>query len=178
MKTLVIGLGNPLVTDDSVGLRVVAALKPLLADHTDVEVAEDHWGGLRLMERMIGFDRAIVVDAIQTGSAPGTIHLLTPDGIATQRSASAHDVNLPTALEFGRRAGAHLPDNRQIQLVGIEAEDTLTFGERCTPAVQAAIPQAVEAVLRVLSEVCAQGTEPVTAAVANLPRSVREQRGG
>jgi hydrogenase maturation protease len=152
MKTLVIGLGNPLVTDDSVGLRVVAELQPLLADRTDVEVAEDHWGGLRLMERMIGFDRAIVVDAIQTGAPPGTIHLLTPDGIATQRSASAHDVNLPTALEFGRRAGAHLPDNRQIRLVGIEAQDTLTFGERCTPAVQAAIPQAVEAVLKVLSD--------------------------
>jgi hydrogenase maturation protease len=152
MKTLVIGLGNPLVSDDSVGLRVVAELQPLLADRTDVEVAEDHWGGLRLMERMIGFDRAIVVDAIQTGAPPGTIHLLTPDGVATQRSASAHDVNLPTALEFGRRAGAHLPDNRQIRLVGIEALDTLTFGERCTPAVQAAIPQAVAAVLKVLSD--------------------------
>ena len=60
MKTLIIGLGNPLVTDDSVGLRVVERLRPLLADRPDVEVAEDYWGGLRLMERMIGFDRAIV----------------------------------------------------------------------------------------------------------------------
>jgi hydrogenase maturation protease len=151
-KTLVIGLGNPLVTDDSVGLRVVEQLKPLLADRCDVEVSEDHWGGLRLMERMIGFDRAIVVDAIQTGAPPGTIHLLTPEGIATQRSASAHDVNLPTALEFGRRAGARLPENSRIQLVGIEAADTLTFGEQCTPAVQAAIPRAVAAVLKALAE--------------------------
>ena len=74
-----------------------------------MDVSEDYWGGLRLMERMIGFDAAIVVDAIQTGAAPGTIHLLTPDGIPTQRSASAHDVNLSTALEFGRRAGANCP---------------------------------------------------------------------
>ena len=66
MKTLILGLGNPLVTDDSVGLRVIEQLKPLLADRADVEVSEDYWGGLRLMERMIGFDRAIVVDAIQT----------------------------------------------------------------------------------------------------------------
>ena len=66
-KTLILGLGNPLVTDDSVGLRVVERLKPLLAEQGDVEVSEDYWGGLRLMERMIGFDRAIVVDAIQTG---------------------------------------------------------------------------------------------------------------
>ncbi len=106
VKTLILGLGNPLITDDSVGLRVVERLKPLLADRGDVEVSEDYWGGLRLMERMIGFDRAIVVDAIQTGATPGAIHRLAPDGLPTQRSASAHDVNLATALEFGRRAGA------------------------------------------------------------------------
>ena len=68
MKTLILGLGNPLVTDDSVGLRVAEQLKPLLADRPEVEVAEDYWGGLRLMERMIGFDRAIVIDAICTGA--------------------------------------------------------------------------------------------------------------
>jgi hydrogenase maturation protease len=150
MKTLVLGLGNPLITDDSVGLRVVEALRPLLADRADLEVSEDHWGGLRLMERMIGFDRAIVVDAIQTGAPPGTIHQLTPDGIPTQRSASAHDVNLSTALELGRRAEAHLPKNSDIYLVGIEAQDILTFGEQCTPAVKAAIAPAVESVLKLL----------------------------
>ena len=82
------------------------------------------------MERMIGFDRAIVVDAIQTGAPPGTIHLLAADGIPTQRIASAHDVNLSTALEFGRQAGARLPENGHIRLVAIEAEDVLTFGEQ------------------------------------------------
>ena len=151
MKTLILGLGNPLITDDSVGLRVVERLKPLLADRADVEVSEDYWGGLRLMERMIGFDRAIVVDAIQTGSPPGTIHRLAPDGIPTQRSASAHDVNLATALEFGRRAGVCLPPNDRIELVGIEAADTLTFSEECTPSVRAAIPTAVKIVLDILA---------------------------
>jgi hydrogenase maturation protease len=159
MNILIIGLGNPLITDDSVGLKVVERLKPLLADRSDVEVSEDYWGGLRLMERMIGFDRAIVVDAIQTGAPPGTIHQLTPDGIATQRSASAHDVNLSTALEFGRQAGAHLPENRDIILVGIEAEDILQFGERCTPAVEAAIPEAVDIVLKKLDT--RSGGEPL-----------------
>lgn len=152
MKTLILGLGNPLVTDDTVGLKVVERLKPLLAHRTDVEVSEDHWGGLRLMERLIGFGQAIVVDAIQTGAPPGTIHLLTPDGIATQRSASAHDVNLSTALEFGRQAGACLPNNTRIRLIGIEAQDTLTFSEQCTPAVEAAIPDAIKAVLEALSQ--------------------------
>jgi hydrogenase maturation protease len=152
MKTLILGLGNPLITDDSIGLRVIEELKSPLADRSDVEVSEDYWGGLRLMERMIGFDRAIVVDAIQTGAPPGTIHRLTPDGIPTQRSASAHDMNLATALEFGRQAGMLLPANEGIRLVGIEAEDILTFSEQCTPAVQAAIPRAVEVVLEVLAD--------------------------
>ena len=150
MRNLVLGLGNPLVTDDSVGLRVAAELKSLLAGRTDVEVDEDYWGGLRLMERMVGFDRAIIIDAIITGAPPGTIHHLTPDSIPTQRSASAHDVNLPTALAFGRQAGLQLPNNEDIFLIGIEAEDIVNFGEECTPAVQAAISGAVEAVLQTL----------------------------
>jgi hydrogenase maturation protease len=152
MKILVLGLGNSVVSDDSVGLCVAKALKPLLADRPDVVVSEDYWGGLRLMERMVGFDRAIVIDAIRSGAPPGTIHCLTPEGIATQRSASAHDVNLPTALEFGRRADMPLPKNEHILLVGIEAEDILTFGQRCTPAVEASIPAAIKTVIEAVEE--------------------------
>lgn len=149
-KTLVIGLGNPLVSDDSVGLRVVEQLKPLLAGRPEVEVSEDYWGGLRLMERMIGYRRAIVVDAICTGAAPGTIHHLTTASIATQKSSSAHDVSLPTALAFGRHAGAQLPADEDVRLIGIEAEDLINFSEQCTPAVAAAIPRAVREVIQVL----------------------------
>ncbi len=150
MKTLILGLGNPLVTDDSVGLRVASELKSLLESRGDVDVDEDYWGGLRLMERMAGYGRAVVIDAIQTGTAPGTIHELTVDSLPTQRSASAHDVNLPTALALGRQAGVELPADEAILLVGIEAEDILTFGEQCTPAVEAAIPAAVRRVLEAL----------------------------
>ena len=159
MKTLVIGLGNPIVSDDSVGLRVASEVRDLLADRDGagrkgidcgVEVAEDYWGGLRLMERMIGFDRAIVVDAIRTDSPPGTIRLLKPDDIPTRKSNSAHDLTLPVALKLGRETGAHLPRNEDILLIGIEAEDVLTFSEQCTPAVAAAIPRAVEEVMTAL----------------------------
>jgi len=152
MKILVLGLGNPLVTDDSVGLRVAERLELLLADRADVEVSQDYWGGLRLMERMVGFDRAIVIDAICTGAPPGTIHRLTPSSIPTQRSASSHDVNLPTALALGRSAGLQLPRDEEILLVGIEADDILSFGERCTPAVEEAIAPAVEEALGALAK--------------------------
>lgn len=152
MKTLIIGLGNPLISDDSVGLRVAEILRQRLADRPDIEVGEDYWGGLRLMERMIGYDRAIVVDAICTNTTPGTIHRLCPTDIPTQKSNSAHDLTLRMALEVGRKADAHLPKDENIRLVGIEAEDVLTFCENCTPAVEAAIPQAVEVVLEELQE--------------------------
>lgn len=157
MKTLVLGLGNPLVSDDSVGLRVVARLKTLLADRPEVTVDEDHWGGLRLMEHMVGFERAIVIDAICTGAPAGTIHRLGTGDLATQRSASAHDVNLPTALAFGRQSGASLPADDQILLVGIEAVDILTFGDQLTPAVEQALPRAVEVVLAALAAFPAMG---------------------
>jgi hydrogenase maturation protease len=150
MPTLVIGLGNPVLCDDSVGLRVADELRARLVDRPDIEVTEDGRGGLRLMERMVGYQRVVVIDAIVTGAPPGTIHRLTPGDIPTQRSASAHDVNLPTALEFGRQAGLQLPANEQILLVGIEAVDILNFGETCTPAVAASIPRAVDEVLALL----------------------------
>ena len=160
MKILVLGLGNPLVCDDSVGLRVASRLAARLADRPEIDVSEDHWGGLRLMERMVGYDRVIVIDAICTGAPPGTLHRLNPASIPTQKSASAHDVNLPTALAFGRQGGLRLPRDEDIQLVGIEAEDVLTFCERCTPAVEAAIEPAVAEVLRMLAGEFPRSTDP------------------
>lgn len=139
-----------MVRDDSVGLRVAAELKKILVDWPGVEVDEDYWGGLRLMERLAGYDRAVVIDAIQTGAPPGTIHHLTLHALPTQRSASAHDVTLPTAMAFGRYAGLALPADDQVLLVGIEVEDILTFDEECTPAVRAAIPEAVHCVCELL----------------------------
>ncbi|HEY47618.1 MAG TPA: hydrogenase maturation protease [Anaerolineae bacterium] len=150
MRTLILGLGNPLLRDDSIGLRVVQELRGRLGDNPDIEVCEDYWGGLRLMERMIGFDRAIIIDAIRTDADPGTIHMLSPNDIPTQRSASAHDVNLPTALELGRQAGAQLPPPSEILIVGVEAADVQTFDETLSPELETALPLAVEAVLSAL----------------------------
>ena len=151
MKTLILGLGNPILRDDSIGLRVAQEVERLIPASPDIEVGLDYWGGLRLMERMIGFDRAIVIDAICTGAAAGTIHLLNADDIPTQRSASAHDVNLSTALKLGYQAGAHLPLMKDIQLIGVEAADVQTFDETLSPEVEAALPVAVAAVLSALS---------------------------
>lgn len=156
MKTLLIGLGNPILTDDGVGVKVAYAVKEALASagRNDITVAEASVGGLALMEIMVGYQRVILVDAIQTPSGqPGTIHRLTLDDIVsaapTQHSASAHDMNLPTALELGRRLGLSLP--RVVEIFAIEAEDVVTFCETCTHAVDAAISAATELILQSLA---------------------------
>jgi len=152
MKTLVLGLGNPLLSDDAIGLLVARKIRARLGDRPDVDVDEEYHGGLRLMERMVGYDKGIIVDAICTGDDPGKIHRLRGDTLPTQHSASAHDMSLQTALAFGREEGADLPDTEDILFFGIEAADVSTFSECCTPEVEAAIPRAVEAVISALEE--------------------------
>jgi len=150
MRTLVLGLGNPILRDDSVGLRVARQVAGALGECEGTEVAEDYHGGLRLMERLIGYDRAVIVDAICSGAPVGSLIHLGVNDRPTQRSASAHDVDLPTALSLGRRVGAHLPPSEQITILAIEAEDVVSFGETLTPEVESAIPLATQAVLQLL----------------------------
>ncbi len=102
MKTLILGLGNPILGDDSAGLKVAEIVRQRVALDPSLEVSEDYWGGLRLMERMIGYDQVIIVDAICTGAhPPGTVLHLDSNDIATQHTSSTHDINLPTALPVG-----------------------------------------------------------------------------
>lgn len=146
MKTLVLGLGNPVLTDDGVGWHVTRALRARRNLEADLQIEECCRGGLALMERMIGYDRVVVVDAMRLGVLPGSVRRLGVADLPTQHSASTHDVSLQTALAVGRAAGADLPADHRVLLVGIEADDTETFGETCTPLVAAAVEQAVATV--------------------------------
>ncbi|HLE16113.1 MAG TPA: hydrogenase maturation protease, partial [Anaerolineales bacterium] len=98
-KTLVLGLGNPILTDDGIGVLVVEALRSRLPPDTPVDLAEVSVGGLTLMENMIGYDRVILIDAYQPPNPrkPGAIHRLTLEELQsispTQHSASPHDAN-------------------------------------------------------------------------------------
>ena len=148
MKTLVVGLGNPILTDDGVGIYVVRAVAAQ-CQRDGVVFAEASVGGLRLLDTIIGYERVILVDAIQTRDGkPGDIHHLHPNALrASLHSGSTHDLSLPGALALGRGMGLMLPDDDSLIIIAIEANDVLTFGEGCTSAVAAAIPRAVEAVL-------------------------------
>jgi hydrogenase maturation protease len=145
MKTLVLGLGNPLLGDDAIGLRVVEAVRERLSARNDVDVLEEEAGGIRLMERLSGYDRAILVDAIVGDGVPGAIRLLGPDEVPTQRTAIAHGIDLPSALALGRSLGLPMP--AAVRVVAIEAVSVLEFRHDMTPAVAAAVEPAVAAVL-------------------------------
>ncbi len=147
-KTLILGLGNPILTDDGVGIHVVRAAAAHVQPDGPV-LAEASVGGLRLLDTLAGYERVILVDAIQTpGGQPGDLYLLHPNDLrASLHSGSTHDLSLPGALALGRQLGLVLPTDEALTIVAVETEDVLTFGESCTPAVEAAIPRAVEMVL-------------------------------
>ncbi len=151
MKTLVIGLGNPILGDDGVGWWVAEAVQRL---RPSLEVDCLALGGLRLMERLIGYNRVIVVDAMQTGNEPiGTVTvcpLADLLDLSAGHTTAVHDTSLQTALELGRQMGAELP--KEIMVVAIEAEQVYEFSEELTPAVADAVGVAVTAVLQLLPE--------------------------
>ncbi|MCP4166681.1 MAG: hydrogenase maturation protease [Chloroflexi bacterium] len=182
MKTLIIGLGNPILTDDGVGVKVAYALQKAIrlqgtppfeenrrrvemhhlndtgVRHTHnetIDITEASVGGLRLMEMMVGYDKAIIIDALKhADTLPGEIHRLSlPDLEAispTQHSASAHDTSLVTALATGRRMGMHLP--QEVVIYGIGVENIEEFGDQPTAAVQQAIPTVTAAILNELDD--------------------------
>ncbi len=147
MKTLVLGLGNPILSDDAVGIRVVEELEGKV-DQKEVTLVETTVAGLGLLDFLTGHDRAIIIDAIQTvGGQAGRIYRLDPEALDfTRHSASPHDVNLATALELGKRLGLSLP--QQIIIFAIEVADASTFSEECTPEVRRAIPACVEMIIQ------------------------------
>jgi hydrogenase maturation protease len=150
VETVVIGLGNPVLTDDGVGLRVVQHLARRLRGVPGIQVRELYSGGIRLMEAMAGFDQAVIVDAIVTeGGRPGTVYSpAVHDLFETRNTHSTHDGSLAVALEFGRLAGLRLPS--KIRIWAIEARDVTSFSEQLTGDVERAVPVVINGVMRFL----------------------------
>jgi hydrogenase maturation protease len=145
MKTLVIGLGNPILGDDAVGCRVAEKVETqLAAEHIDnVEVEQFYRGGIALMERLIGYDRALIIDSIQgMGIEPGTIVQITVDDLPTLTADSPHDTSLKAALELGRQLDAKLPDT--VDILAMEIKSSLEFSEKLSPVVEASLEQMVQ----------------------------------
>jgi hydrogenase maturation protease len=144
-RTVIIGLGNTVLRDDGAGVYAARLLGERLRG-SGIDVIEAELAGLDIIEKLRGYERAVIIDTIQLGGErPGTIFRITPEDVpTTPRLASFHDVDLVTALALGRRLGFSMPD--EVVIFAVQAEDVLTLGEGCLPAVAAAIPALVEEV--------------------------------
>ena len=150
MKTLVLGLGNPILSDDAVGIRVAQEVGKQIND-PQVTVAEISEAGLRLLDSVVGHDEVIIIDAVQTekGQA-GQIYRMEPEDFSlTKHFSSPHQINLTTALELGKMLDLAMP--QKITIFAVEAKDITTFSEKCTPEVEQAIPELVRMVLQELN---------------------------
>jgi len=144
MKTLVLGIGNPILQNDSVGLRVADELEKTIV-HPDVDIDTAYTGGLNLVDCMRGFEKVILIDAVKDEQAVGTVSRFTLASLPMGHSNNLHDCSLQEALQFSKALGDSLP--REVVIIGVSIPMPEEFGEDLCPAAQEAIPRAVAMVL-------------------------------
>jgi hydrogenase maturation protease len=137
MKTLVLGIGNPILTDDGVGIRVAQFIKEA---NPDLEVEETSEAGTALLEVMSGYEKVVIIDSIKMGQGEiGEVYRLELGDLGHPRYfASSHGIDIPTAVELGKISGFDIPEC--IVVYAIEVKDNSNFGETCTPDIEEKIP--------------------------------------
>ncbi|HUH98443.1 MAG TPA: hydrogenase maturation protease [Anaerolineales bacterium] len=154
MKTLVVGLGNPILGDDGVGWRVAKELSSIIDPDSSVEIDCASLGGLSLMERMLGYQRVIIIDSMETDQGPeGCVRVFPLAALENPHaghSASVHDASLMTALQAAQSVGADVP--ARVDVVAIEAKNVYEFSEQLSPEIEKAVPLAAKEVLKLLDD--------------------------
>jgi len=152
LRTVIIGIGSLLRGDDAIGIRVAEAIERE-ALPPDVKVVTTTAAGLALLDLLTGYERALIIDAIQTRQGkPGDVYRLGLDDLpAPLHSFTVHDVSLRSALDIGRKMGLPLPGETVI--FAVEVADVTPLRESCTPQVEGAISNAVSLLLNELRSV-------------------------
>jgi hydrogenase maturation protease len=150
MKTIVVGVGNPILQDDGVGLHVIEALRQRL-NNPLVTIETASTGGMNLLDMICGYEKVILIDAVkQNDTEPGEVKRFLLSDFHSVHSCNPHDVSLSEALHVAAQLGEkHLPV--QIILIGITVKNTYEFGEQLSNEVSSAIPTAVNLVLEELN---------------------------
>lgn len=151
MNTIIIGLGNPILGDDGVGWKVAEEVKKQLDPGLPVDVEFLSLGGISLMEHLIGYERAILIDAIASDHEPGSVitsKLIEMPDYAAFHTTSAHDTSLQNALKLGKAMGADLPE--QVTVVGIATNHVYDFSEELSLPVAQSIFKATQIVIDLL----------------------------
>lgn len=141
MRTVVVGIGNDFRCDDGAGLTAVRLIKKYALP--GIETVELNGEVTRLLDCLQGCDSAIILDAVRSGAAPGTVHRFDAahealPGIANQRST--HGISLGSLLELARTQD-QFP--KRLVVYGIEGS-SFEHGRDLTPNVEAAVVTLVE----------------------------------
>jgi hydrogenase maturation protease len=146
---LVLCLGNALRRDDAVALRVADELEA--RPPAGAVLRRSALSGLYLLDEMEGFDRVVVVDAVRTlAHPPGEVLSFPLEHIRSPGGPSPHAIGLPSALARAKAAGAPVPS--RVHVVAVEVLDMENVGEGLSPAVEAAVAPAAEAVRHAVAE--------------------------
>ncbi|MEA1958605.1 MAG: hydrogenase maturation protease [Chloroflexota bacterium] len=144
MKTLVLGIGNPIVTDDTVGLKIARLIKER-KPHMDV--IEACSGAMGLFDYVVDLDRLILIDSIKTeGGKPGAVYKIEIEDMKpTLDQATSHGLDIASALMMGEGLGYKMPQS--VSIYAVEIKDNLNFGEECTREVAESIPLIAEKII-------------------------------
>ena len=138
METIIIGIGNPVLTDDSVGLKIAGCLAgPAARPARRGRHASCAAAACGLMEAMAGHDRAIIIDAIDRRRGQPGNGLRVRPGRPSRRPgipAPAMTAACRWRSELGEAVGLRLP--RDVRIWAVEAGDVSTFSEDLTPEVR------------------------------------------
>jgi len=145
VKTLVLGLGNTILSDDGVGIHVARLIKEKLPD---IDVIEASAAGFRVVDEIIGYDKLILIDSIRTKNGrPGNYYKFGIEEFkSTLHHSSPHDMDMFSALELMKKHNADLP--KEIIIYAIEVQDIFTFSEQCTKKVTAVIPEITSIIIK------------------------------
>jgi hydrogenase maturation protease len=149
-RVTIMGIGNPLMRDEGIGIRVVETLMTSFEFSPEVTLVDAGTMGMSILNLFQDCDYMLVVDAIDgSGEAPGTILRLSPEDLApNQVMHSLHDIRLVDVLQSAMLMGLE----PHVDCIGVQIEDMNELSIGLTPALEAAVPDAVAAVLAVLAE--------------------------
>lgn len=158
-QVLVLGLGNDILTDDSVGLRIVDAARLRLAGDPRIELRSTTEMGLALLDEIADRDCLLLVDAVQTGRAsPGHLSELDPAELTGPLATVPHFLGIRETLALGALLGLTMP--RHVRILAIEVADPYTLGTELTPAVAAVVDCAVDRVTAIACELAGRAKDP------------------
>jgi hydrogenase maturation protease len=145
MKALILGFGNPILTDDAIGIRVAQELEE---EFPDLAVAATSEAGLSLLEQVTGYDKLVIIDSIKTGRGkPGELYRLELDDLKPASDfPSFHGLDIATAFKLGEKLGYPMPE--RVSIYAIEVKDNTTFGDKCTPEVEQSMPFIVRQIIK------------------------------